>query len=340
MKTEAAARISGTPGITSGRRGRLSRASLCIVVGCVFLVMMGGAYATLGYYRTYTVYGTGDNIISTFCAHGGPGPGHPWRKWNVECLDGEAVIGILDSLSDYQNIGNVWCKYMFPYKPPTNGIYPYYPNCFSKNMTFQFFCYTPKYHDASVDSFIVGFYDDDFSFNIYRKTLDDPSPYKCCKAPTGYYIDYSSCYYFPTHDQFWEYYDTPQYFLVYCTTGYVMTGIGKKVNPYTTEAHIEWIQCCRLGFGTVPNIMPAPPPLADDYYYPSNVSSYSGGEEARPSRPYTGLGGTYGAGASQASGRSLFQAEDGTLVDKGVDLQHWASIDGKMSALWHKKQEL
>lgn len=57
-----------------------------------------------------------------------------------------------------------------------------------------------------------------------------------------------------------EYYNAPAYFLVYCATGYVMTGLAKKVNPYTKpDMHIDWIQCCRLGFG----IKPIQPPPAD-----------------------------------------------------------------------------
>ena len=72
---------------------------------------------------------------------------------------------------------------MMPYKPPTNGIYPFYPkyvtvdlasrtsqyrifsiqqsilsfsSCYTKNFTTQFFCYSPKFHDATVDTFITG----------------------------------------------------------------------------------------------------------------------------------------------------------------------------------------
>ncbi|GAU93940.1 hypothetical protein RvY_05794 [Ramazzottius varieornatus] len=52
----------------------------------------------------------------------------------------------------------------------------------------------------------------------------------------------------PTHDQYWEYYDSVQHIITYCASGYVMTGISKKTNPYDLEWHIEWMQCCRVGF--------------------------------------------------------------------------------------------
>lgn len=79
--------------------------------------------------------------------------------------------------------------------------------------------------------------------------------YKCCKAPTGYYIDYTSCLYKPTHDQYFEYYDGTV-FIVLCDTGYVMTGVAKKIHPLVKEYYLEWIQCCRLGFGSGPVIPP------------------------------------------------------------------------------------
>lgn len=33
----------------------------------------------------------------------------------------------------------------------------------------------------------------------------------------GYYIDYLSCYYVPTHDIYFEYYDSTFHNMVYCT---------------------------------------------------------------------------------------------------------------------------
>lgn len=47
-----------------------------------------------------------------------------------------------------------------------------------------------------------------------------------------------------------------------------MTGISKKVNPYTKEFHVDWIQCCRMGFGPHEAL---PPPVK---YAPSGAASY------------------------------------------------------------------
>lgn len=38
-------------------------------------------------------------MIYTFYAHGGPNA--PNRKWNVECLDGEAIVGEFDSSANH-----------------------------------------------------------------------------------------------------------------------------------------------------------------------------------------------------------------------------------------------
>ena len=94
--------------------------------------------------------------------------------------------------------------------------------------------------------FIPGLYDDDFQFWTFRRKVDDRQPYKCCKTPLGYYIDYFSCYYMPTKDIYGEYYDHTSMFLVFCATDYVMTGLGKKINAWGKDYHVEWIQCCRV----------------------------------------------------------------------------------------------
>ncbi|GAU95744.1 hypothetical protein RvY_07310 [Ramazzottius varieornatus] len=47
---------------------------------------------TVRYYGAYLSYATGDTFITTYQLHGGSILAH--RKWLVECLDGEAVIGI------------------------------------------------------------------------------------------------------------------------------------------------------------------------------------------------------------------------------------------------------
>jgi hypothetical protein len=43
-----------------------------------------------------------------------------------------------------------------------------------------------------------------------------------------------------------------------CATGYVQTGIAKKKSPINAEYRIEWIQCCRAGYGAV---RAQPPPI-------------------------------------------------------------------------------
>lgn len=96
---------------------------------------------------------------------------------------------------------------------------------------------------------------------------DNNNVYKCCKSPVGYYIDYTSCVYKPTHDQYWEFYDSTVY-IVMCDSGYVMTGMAKKVHPVVEEYYLEWIQCCRLGFSPVPVFFKRPPHQSDSQMHP------------------------------------------------------------------------
>ncbi|GAU92097.1 hypothetical protein RvY_04225-1 [Ramazzottius varieornatus] len=212
----------------------------------IHVINLSTVSPTNRYYGTYLSYGSGDTIIQTL--HANSGPAGAGRKWHVECLDGEAAVGIQDFVNDYQKIEVLWCKFMFPYKPPTNGLYPFYPNCHIRNYTQQFFCFSPVNVLATINTFITGLWDNDLQFFVSRRGLDDTNIYKCCRAPTGYYIDYTSCYYMPTHDQYWEYYDSVQHIITYCASGYVMAGIAKKSNQYDLEWHVEWIQCCRVGF--------------------------------------------------------------------------------------------
>ncbi|GAU95745.1 hypothetical protein RvY_07311 [Ramazzottius varieornatus] len=65
-----------------------------------------------------------------------------------------------------------------------------------------------------------------------------------------------SCYYMPTHDLDWEYYDSEHHFTVYCAEVYVMTGVSKKLNPWAREYRMEWIQCRRMGYGKPYNVQP------------------------------------------------------------------------------------
>lgn len=94
--------------------------------------------------------------------------------------------------------------------------------CWVLNYTYQWHCYSPKYHDISVNSFVTGkpslprcarvaipytlsfpgFWDNEASFFVMRKVVDDQQSYKCCKTPQNYYIDYMSCYFMPTRDQY------------------------------------------------------------------------------------------------------------------------------------------
>ncbi|XP_055349012.1 uncharacterized protein LOC129595902 [Paramacrobiotus metropolitanus] len=141
---------------------------------------------------------------------------------------------------------------MFPFKPPTHGLYPYYSVCFARNLSKQNFCFDPREGRRMVNSFLTGLYDNDVTFGIQRVGgPDDTTLYKCCRTPPGYYIDYLSCYYKMTHDQYYEYYNAP-FFLVFCDTGHVVTGMARKINPYVNEYNLDWIQCCRVGVGPGP----------------------------------------------------------------------------------------
>ncbi|XP_055348254.1 uncharacterized protein LOC129595315 [Paramacrobiotus metropolitanus] len=257
--------------------GRLSFCWTAAIV--VFLNCLPYVLPTNRYYGTYVTYGFGDTYINTNHAH--RGPSHPHRKWNVECLDGEAVIGIGDLTDDFQKLVTVWCRFTFPYKPFLNGLYPYYPDCWALNFTFQWHCYSPKYHDASVNSFVTGFWDEEISFFVFRPFLDNAQPYKCCKTPQGYYIDYMSCYYMPTRDQYGEYYDSSMHMLVYCASGYVVTGLAKKMSVWTKDYHIEWIHCCRVGYGAVPDFKRLPSSGAYSYGSYANTS-----QPGRPTAAY------------------------------------------------------
>jgi hypothetical protein len=120
------------------------------------------------------------------------------------------------------------------------------------------------------------FWDSDFVWWTWSPT-DVVQPYKCCRTPKGYYIDYVSCYYIPTHDLYWEYYDG-NYFITQCATGYVMAGVGAKVNPINREKRIDWIQCCRVGWGAVIAVSPPvinvagrPPAYSSSSVSPVNI---------------------------------------------------------------------
>ncbi|OWA55017.1 hypothetical protein BV898_19402 [Hypsibius exemplaris] len=243
----------------------------------VLLAVTDLTYGTWRYYNTYLSYGSGDTMIQTFHAQGGTNVPH--KKWNVECLDGEAIVGISDWWDDFERLEQVWCKFMFPNKPSSNGMYPYYSGCHVRNITDTPICYNAQDHVRTVNTFVTGFWNASWFWFMFRTPgIDDLLPYKCCKTPPGYYIDYMSCYYVPTHDVFFEYYDNTFNFVVYCSNGYVMTGLGRKVNQYSREGQIDWIQCCRVGLGKPFSVQP--PVIysksgAAAYYAPGSTSGLS-----------------------------------------------------------------
>lgn len=95
-------------------------------------------------------------------------------------------------------------------------------------------CLLADYHRWS----FAGLWSNSFFWFVYFVPQNNNQLYKCCRPPSGYYIDYVSCYYMPTHDFEFEYYDSVNNFIVLCATGFVMTGISKKINPYSKEYHI------------------------------------------------------------------------------------------------------
>ncbi|OWA55016.1 hypothetical protein BV898_19401 [Hypsibius exemplaris] len=235
----------------------------------------------------------GDTIIALFHAQGGPNSTR--QKWNVECLDGEAM-----------GLSAVWCKFTFPLKEPSQGAYPFYSGCHVRNFTEQPTCYDPLNHSGTVNTFITGMWNNAW----YWYTWNAVQPYKCCKTPLGYYIDYVSCYYQPTHDVFFEYYDNLFHFLVYCAQGFVMTGLARKTNQYSREPALDWIQCCRVGLGR-PFAM-APPVVysksgAAAYYAPqgsSMISPVSAAYQAQYRSDYGATNATYQENVRQIGSRS------------------------------------
>ncbi|OQV15137.1 hypothetical protein BV898_10650 [Hypsibius exemplaris] len=228
------------------------------------LFFLSAVHGTMRYYDTILSYGSGDTMIRNYQAH--LGPLLPHFKWIVECLDGEAMVGIQDENEDFNRLIQTWCKFMFPLKPPTNGLYPYYPRCHTLNLTSDFHCYVPTNHAVTINTFVTAIRG---SHPRWFENANVIAPYKCCKAPLGYYIDYISCYYMPTHDVYFEYYDAINQIFVYCAQGYVMTGIAKKRNPYTAEFRYDWIQCCRVGMGLP--VQAHRPPVT---YMPSGAAAY------------------------------------------------------------------
>ncbi|GAV02020.1 hypothetical protein RvY_12634-2 [Ramazzottius varieornatus] len=137
----------------------------------------------------------------------------------------------------------LWCKFMFPKKKPTFGIYPYYDYCNVRNLapTYkEFYCYDKYYPSDSYDTFVTGI------------SKDQPSSpghmMKCCKLPYGYHLDYSRCEYKYNHDKFGEMYDEHNMWVTKCDRDFVLTGIGRAINPWRGIADYDyvWAQCCPL----------------------------------------------------------------------------------------------
>ncbi|XP_055333055.1 uncharacterized protein LOC129584767 isoform X2 [Paramacrobiotus metropolitanus] len=219
----------------------------------VCLIFFPFGNGNIRYLGSIMAYGSGDTMLYVARNHGGPNTAK--HKWNMECLDGEGMVGVHDWQDDFERIQMAQCKFLFPYKPPSHGLYPYFSSCVVRNYTGQFFCFDPQNASLTMNTFVTGLWDDDYTWFTYRSAAlgsaaDNYQPYKCCKVPNGYYIDYVSCYYVPTHDQFREFYDAVTHQIqILCGTGYVMTGLSKKLNPVTQLYNLVWIQCCRVGYG-------------------------------------------------------------------------------------------
>ncbi|XP_055350659.1 uncharacterized protein LOC129597215 [Paramacrobiotus metropolitanus] len=178
-------------------------------------------------------------------------------RWVMECHDGEAAIGFY-AAGDYVAPSYMWCKFVFPMKKPSGGLYPYYDYCNVRDLTTgaptavgvsgdEFYCYDKYYPIDTYDTFVTAY----LYPNVYYRTgilgqslVVSRESYKCCKLPLGYHLDYSRCMYKYSHDKWGEHYDENQMFLMKCDRDHLMTGIGKAEGPNDSSAHYVWIQCC------------------------------------------------------------------------------------------------
>ncbi|XP_055342661.1 uncharacterized protein LOC129591149 [Paramacrobiotus metropolitanus] len=124
------------------------------------------------------------------------------------------ILGVTTVLAGYYDrhkCFEVRCKFMFPMKPLSKGVYSFYSICNVRNITKgvkEFYCY-----------------------GLFSSIFQDPggpSLIKCCKTPPGYHIDYSRCEWKFTDDKRGEHYDG--YWLAKCDTNEVMIGLGQAVN--------------------------------------------------------------------------------------------------------------
>ncbi|XP_055347437.1 uncharacterized protein LOC129594690 [Paramacrobiotus metropolitanus] len=128
---------------------------------------------------------------------------------------------------------------MFSKKPPSNGFYPYYSMCNVRNLSQQeYYCYDKYWPQDTSNTFVTGLW----GLAAGGALANVPTRMKCCKAPSGYKLDYTRCQWKYTHDKAGEHYDGA--WLVKCDTNYIMTGLGSAVNPWDGAVHFTWIQCC------------------------------------------------------------------------------------------------
>ncbi|XP_055342639.1 uncharacterized protein LOC129591130 [Paramacrobiotus metropolitanus] len=201
-----------------------------------FLALISILFGTVvGYYSHYKSFGSGDTIITA--SYMGGGFVDDYHRWLIECNDGEGMIGIYDTSKQFTGISQVWCYFLFPKKPPSAGIYPFYPSCHVRNFSLhEYYCYEKLWPVDTSDTFVTGLY----SPTIYDPV--NPNLMKCCKTPPGYRLDYTRCQWKYTHDKAGEHYDG--YWVTKCDTNFVMTGMGMGMNPWENQLHYTFIQCC------------------------------------------------------------------------------------------------
>ena len=83
-----------------------------LAVLAVTYIFANTVYATGRYHGIYQRFPTGDTFINL--AHTEGGPELPERKWIAECFYGEALTGLSDGSSDFENVDILWCQGKFP----------------------------------------------------------------------------------------------------------------------------------------------------------------------------------------------------------------------------------